>query len=227
MSKRINHLFSSTVAAISLSLIGGLPAAHASVVASSAQPNGYSLATLAADTAVYNTGAASGNPATPPPPNIPFSVIEGPTTVSSSTYLYLPIFYADNSAPVDPSFPSSIANQATDAAYLDNLVLSGFNVSAFLVQIDGQTTVLNDSYIVGVNTPTLLDGTPGGNEYITSAAVLSPLSPGDHTVAYGGVINGNDVVFASYTISAAVPEPASMGVLSLAGMALCRRRGAR
>jgi hypothetical protein len=197
--------------------------ARASVLGSSAMPNGYSLSTLAADTAVYNTGIQSSNPATPAAPSIPFQVLEGTMTVPTNSYLYLPVFYADNSAPVDPAFPASIANQATDAAYLDNLVLTGFNVSAFVVQIDGQTTPLDDSYIVGVNTPTLLDGTPGGNEYITSAAVLSPLSAGAHTIGYGGVIGGQDVIFDSFTVTA-VPEPASVGLLSLVACTVLRRR---
>jgi len=194
-----------------------------SVEPASAQPLGYSLSTLAQDTAVYNTGFATSNPATPAPPSIPFLVVEQDATVSTSTYLYLPIFYADNSAPADPNFPSSIANQSTDAAYLDNYVLTNYNVTAFLVQVDGQTTTLNDSYIVGVNTPTLLDGTPGGNEYITDAVVLSPLSYGSHTVAYGGIIDGSPVIFGTSTITA-VPEPASTGLLSAGAFALLRRR---
>jgi hypothetical protein len=81
---------------------------------------------------------------------------------------------------VPNGFPTSIANQSADAALLDGYVLSNYDVTAFLVQVDGVTTTLDDSYIVGVNTPALLDGapdgTPGGTEYITDAAVLSPMS---------------------------------------------------
>jgi len=193
-----------------------------SVLPSSAQTLGYSLADLAAATAVYNTGAATGNPATPPPPNIPFQVLVGDTSVATGTYIYVPIFYADNSAPADPNFPSDITNQAADAAYLDNYVLTNYGVTAFLVQVDGQTTVLDDSYIVGVPTPTLLDGTPGGTDYITSAVVLSPLGPGDHTVGIGGLISGSPVIFDTSTVS--VPEPGVIGMFAVAGTALIRRR---
>ncbi len=197
--------------------------AVAGVLPSSATPLGYSLSALAQSTAVYNTGFSTNNPSTPPPPNIPFKVLVTNSTVGLNTYLYLPIFYADDSAPADPNFPASIANQAVDAAYLDNYVSTGFNVSAFLVQVDGQTTVLDDSYIVGVTTPTLLDGSPGGTNYITSAAVISPLGLGNHIVAFGGVINGNNVVFGSSNVTV-VPEPATAGVLGAGTLLLARRR---
>jgi PEP-CTERM motif len=193
-----------------------------SVLPSSDQPLGYSLADLAAATAVYNTGVNSGNPATPAPPNIPFQVLVGDAAVGAGTYLYLPIFFADNSAPVDPNFPPDITNQSADAAYLDNVVLTGFGVTAFLVQVDGQTTVLDDTYISGVPTPTLLDGTPGGTDYIVSAAVVSPLDQGDHVVGIGGLIGGSPVIFASYSVS--VPEPGAIGMLGMAVVALIRRR---
>lgn len=209
---------------VSLTLLTGLAApAHAAVLSASATPLGYSLANLAQATAVYNTGIQANNPATPAPPNIPFQVLVNNTTVGLNTYLYLPIFVGDDSAPVDPAFPASITNQATDAAYLDNVVKTGFNVSAFLVQVDGQTTVLDDSYITGVVTPTLLDGTPGGTHYIVSAAVIEPLGLGDHTVSFGGLINGQPQIFGTSTVSV-VPEPAAMGILAISSLMIGRRR---
>jgi hypothetical protein len=222
-----------SVAAACLVLGAAMPHARGGVLPSSATPNGYSLANLAVDTAVYNTGFATGNPATPAAPNIPFTVLEidpalstpTPVTVPANTDIYVPIFYADNSPPIDPNFPASISNQTTDAAYLDSYVSSNYGVSAFFIQVDGVNTVLDDSYIVGVNTPALLDGSPGGTEYITDAVVLSPLSQGDHTVGFGGIISGSPVTFGSFAVS--VPEPASMGFVSLAGAGLLRRRRAR
>lgn len=204
-------------------LIAGMgQVVRGSVLPSSSQPLGYTLSALGADTAVYNTGIQTGNAATPPPPSIPFTVLEGDISVPSNQYLYLPVFYADNSAPVDPNFPASITNQAADAGYLDSLVLTNYHVSAFVAQIDGQETVLDDSYIVGVNTPTLLDGVPGGNEYITSAAVLSPLPVGTHKVGFGGIINGSPVIFGSYNVS--VPEPGSIAAIVCAAVPLMSRR---
>ena len=143
-----------------------------------------------------------------------------------NTYIYLPVFDADNSGTPDPNFPSDTTNQAADAAYLDSLVFSSFGVTAFLVQVDGQNSLLDDSYIAGVTTPTLLDGTPGGNEYISSSAFLSPLSPGDHTVGIGGLIGGAPQIFLSYSVDVA-PEPASVSVLGIGAMLFLRRRKAQ
>ncbi len=199
---------------------------NAGVLPATDTPLGYSLADLAKATAVYNTGVASGSPATPAVPNIPFHVLVNDTTVAANTYLYLPVFFADDSAPVDPAFPASVADQQVDAAYMNSLVKTGFNVSAFLVSIDGVNTPLTDSYIVGVTTPTLLDGTPGGTNYITSAAVISPLSIGEHTVGFGGFINGSPVIFGSDAVTV-TPEPGAIGLLGIVGgwLASGRRRG--
>ena len=195
----------------------------ANILPSSATPLGYSLSDLATATAVYNTGTSSGNPATPPPPSIPFTVLESDAAITPGTYLYLPIFFADDSAPADPAFPADVSNHAAVAAYLDNLVLTGFNVSAFFAQIDGQKLTLDDSYIVGVTTPSLLDGTPAGTHYITIAVAVSPLSPGSHSVGFGGIIAGQPVVFGSDSITV-TPEPATAALLGLGATLLLRRR---
>jgi hypothetical protein len=211
----------------SLAIAGRARAEGGNVLAAVQDVDGYSLATAAQATAVYNTGLQAGNPATPPPPNLPFAVLVGDTSLSPNTYIYLPIFDADNSAPVPPGFPASITEQAADASFLDSYVLSNYGVSAFIVQVDGQTTVLDDSYITGVTTPTLLDGTPGGDEYISSSAFLTPLSPGDHTIDIGGLISGQPQTFLSYSVDV-VPEPASWCVTGLVALAACilrRNRG--
>jgi hypothetical protein len=172
------------------------------VLPSTAKPKGYSLSTIAVDTAVYNTGAQSGNPS--PPPDVPFEILVPSSfdyTVPPGTMIYLPIFFEDDSGGAPPGFPSDITDQKACAEYLDSVALATFNVTAFIVQVDGKTTTLDDSYIVGVTTPPLLDGTPPGTHYIISAAFLTPLTPGQHTVAIGGIVDGAPVAFISYNVT--------------------------
>ena len=49
---------------------------------------GYSLATAAQATAVYNTGIQSSNPNTPTAPSLPFDVLVGNTS-EAAKYIYL------------------------------------------------------------------------------------------------------------------------------------------
>jgi hypothetical protein len=175
------------------------------VLPSSANPKGYSLAEMAVDTAVYNTGITTGNPATPPPPDVPFEILVADTTVAPGTMIYLPVFYADDSGGAPPGFPADITDQEADADYLDSYALATYGVTSFIVQVDGKTTVLDDSYISGVTTAPLLDGTPPGTHYIISAAFLTPLKPGTHTVAIGGIVGGVPVAFVSYQVTVARP----------------------
>jgi hypothetical protein len=171
------------------------------VLPASATPKGYSLSEIAVATAVFNTGQMTGNPATPPQPNVPFHILVADTTVKPGTMLYLPVFVADDSGGAPVGFPTNIANQDADADYLDSLVLDMFDVEALIVQVDGQTTVLDDDYVTGTTTAPLLDGTPGGTHYIVSAAFLTPLTPGKHTVAIGGIIHGEPVAFISMNVT--------------------------
>jgi hypothetical protein len=171
------------------------------VLPADARVHGFFLEDAAEATAVYNTGIQSGNPLTPPPPDVPFHVLVGDTTLCPGTTLYVPIFVSDDSAPIPPGFPTHIADQDADADFLDALVLNEFGVTAFIVQVDGKTTILSNDYITGVTTPPLLDGTPAGTHYIVSAAFLTPLKPGKHTVGIGGIIGGAPVVFVSYNVT--------------------------
>jgi hypothetical protein len=191
----------STVVLVLLTWTASVLAGDGNVLPASAKPNGYSLSAMAALTAVYNTGITSGNPLTPPPPDVPFEVLVADTTVKSGTMIYLPIFFLDDSGGAPPGFPSDITDQEADADYLDSQVFDQFGVTAFIVQIDGQTTILDDDYVSGVTTPPLLDGTPPGTHYIISAAFLTPLTPGEHTVAIGGIVDGEPVVFLSYNVT--------------------------
>jgi hypothetical protein len=171
------------------------------VLPASANPKGYSLSEIAVATAVFNTGQMTGNPATPPPPDVPFHILVADTTVKPGTMLYLPIFVADDSGGAPAGFPADITDQDADADYLDSLVLNSFGVEAFIVQVDGKTTVLDDDYVSGTTTAPLLDGTPAGTHYIVSAAFLTPLTPGKHTVSIGGIINGVPVAFVSMSVT--------------------------
>lgn len=168
-----------------------------------ANQKGYSLTDLAAATALFNTGQVTGNPKTPAEPNIPFKVLVGDATVAPGTMLYVPLYFADDSAPIIPPFPKDVTNHASIAAYLDKLLADAFGVQSLFLQVDGQITVLSDDYITGVTTPPLLDAAPAdaGTHYIVSAAVLSPLTPGTHNVSIGGMIAGKPVVFLSYTVT--------------------------
>jgi hypothetical protein len=166
------------------------------VMPSSASPKGYSLIEAAAATAVFNTG-----PLTATPPALPFYTLTGNATVKPGTSLYIPVFFADDSGMPVPPFPTDITDQEADADYLDGLVSDAFGVEAFIIVVDGKITVLDDSYISGTATAPLKDGPPAGTNYIVSAAFLTPLTPGKHTVSIGGIIGGQPVVFATNTVT--------------------------
>jgi hypothetical protein len=168
------------------------------VLPSNARTKGYSLTDAARATAVFNTG-----PHDAAPPSLPFHTLTDDATVKPGTTLYVPIFYADDSGEVEGVFPADVTDQDADAAYLSGLVLNDFGVSALLIVVDGKVTVLDDSYIHGTRTPPLADGPPHGTNYIVSAAYLTPLTPGKHTVEVGGIIDGEPVVFISNTVTVA------------------------
>jgi len=193
---------SSRLAAIPLILAlcaATLPAAAGSggnVLPSSAKAKGYSLIDAARATAVFNTGDLSATP-----PNLPFYTLADDATLKPGTSLYIPIFFADDSAPVDPNFPDDVTDQGAAADYLLDLISDLADVDAFLISVDGKVTVLDASYIAGTKTPPLQDGPPAGTNYIVSAAYLTPLTPGKHTIGIGGVIDGEPVVFVSYDVT--------------------------
>jgi hypothetical protein len=187
-----------------LAFTGPALAEGGDVLPASAKPKGYSLSDMAVATAVYNTGTTSGNPETPPPPDVPFEILVpsiGSYTLKPGTMLYLPVFFADDTDSLYPGFPADITDQAADAAYLDSYVFATYDVTSFIVQVDGQTTVLDDDFLCGVMTAPLLDGSPGGTQYIVCAAFLTPLTPGEHTVSIGGIIDGSPVAFISYNVT--------------------------
>ncbi len=164
-----------------------------------ATPHGYSLWDAAVETAIYNVGESLGD--NDPHPNVPFEVLNDDATVKPGTVLYVPVFFTDNAPPLAVSpFPKDIDDEEVDDDYLLDTADAdtGADIEAFIVQVDGKTTVLCDDYAVGVKTAKLPDG---GNRYIASAAFITPLSKGSHTVSIGGVIDGEPVVFVSYTVT--------------------------
>lgn len=163
-------------------------------------PYCYSLADMAVLTAVYNTGFENGSPDTPPP-DVPFHILVADATVARGTMFYVPVYYADNSGGAPAGFPTNIRNQVADAVYLDTVTFQTYDIEFLIIQVDGHTTILDDAYIVGVKTAPLLDGPPGGRDYITSAAFLKELSPGKHTVSVGGIIAGEPVAFLTYAVT--------------------------
>jgi hypothetical protein len=191
------------VASAAVGLMGAVPSGGGGgeVIPASANPKGQSLLDMAAATAVYNTGVQAGNPLTPPPPEVPFEVLVGDVTVRPGTFIYLPIFVADDSGGAPAGFPANVSDQNADATYLEDLIFGEAQVSAFVVQVDGRTTVLDADYISGTKTAPLLDGTPAGTNYIVDAAFLTPLSPGKHVVGIGGLIDGEPVGFLEYGVT--------------------------
>lgn len=179
-------------------LLSALPAlaGGGNVMPSSAKPKGYSLTEAAQATAVFNTGPHDGAP-----PKLPFYTLTNDATVSPGTSLYVPIYYADDSGVVVPPFPEDITDEEADADYLDGLVFDAFGVEAFIIVVDGNVTVLDDSYIHGTATDPLQDGPPDGTNYIVAATFLTPLTPGKHTIGISGVIVGQPVVFVSNSVT--------------------------
>ena len=162
------------------------------------------LIEMAAITAYYNSYFSSpfGPSTSNPPPDVPIQILVADATVSPGTWLYVPVYYADDAGGAPPGFPADIDDQAADAEFLENAVLTRYGISALLVVVDGKVTPLDGSYISGVTSPVpLVDGTPPGSHYICSAAFLTPLSPGAHEVEVGGIIDGEPVLFLQYAVT--------------------------
>lgn len=190
-----------TLAAMTIPAFAG----GGNVLPSNAQPKGYSLDDAAAATAQFNTGPHSATP-----PSLPFYTVADDATVKPGTFLYIPVFYTDDSGTPDPlPFPADISDRDAAADYLiDSLnayihhvqgLPDSVIISDLLIEVDGQDTVLDDSYVGTATTAPLQDG--GGTHYIVSGAFLTPLTPGKHAIGIGGVINGHNVVFFENTVT--------------------------
>jgi hypothetical protein len=177
-----------------------LAAGGGTILPPGTDPKGYSLWDMAELTAVYNTGEPA---VTEPVPEVPFQVLIGDATLPAGTFLYVPVFNWNDGAPAFVSpFPTDLDDQEDDADYLLETAdaLTGADIEAFFVQVDSKApAILDDDDVVGVDTESLPEG--GGTHYIVSAAFITPLTPGAHTISIGGVIDGEPVVFLSYNVT--------------------------
>ena len=145
--------------------------------------HGYSLKDAAEATANYNLSQGTT------PLDVPFQFVplEGTTTVTEGTFLYLPIFFSDNSPPILGNFPNDVQNQFADAVYFFDPA-DGIGLEEVDVTVDNERTVsLGPEYVVGFNTRPLLDG---ATKDVQLATFLAPLSKGTHTIAVHVELDG-------------------------------------
>jgi hypothetical protein len=150
------------------------------VLPAQARPFGYSLDEMARLVAPFNMTDRSG-----PPPNTPFQIlyqnnVTGATTfdVAQGKFLYVPLLYNDDSAPVIGHFPANAQNRLQLLRYWYSQ--SEFGVTTMQIVIDGKTASLGAGYVSGLSfDPPLPDGAA---KYLTAGAFISPLGRGPHTV---------------------------------------------
>ena len=164
------------------------PLAGGNVVPAQAQAKGYSLTKLATATAAFNVTDHSGTP-----PNVPFQMLvwrgdNEPFHVRPGTMLYVPILYNSDSPPVVGNYPD-----VTDRAALLDYWYSQeeFGVVYTNITVDGQVTSLGPDYLVGVKFAQPLPDT--AMQYMTVAAVLTPLTKGQHTVEISALATGDAI----------------------------------
>jgi hypothetical protein len=159
---------------------------------------------MAAQTAVFNaSGNRDGLPSTP----FPFlyydpskrdctSVQQGVGTppgllckgtnifnVPRGSFLYVPLAFADDSPPIIGTFPTSPSKVVN--YWFESSQLGGSQS----IVVDGQTTSVGMSYVVGpITTQPLPDG--GGTHMVTVGVFLTPLTPGSHTVSIDARFDG-------------------------------------
>lgn len=149
---------------------------------------GHSLEQAARLTAAYNVTL---DPARLPQ-GLPYVILNAtPGRVFSApagTSFYVPVAYADDSPPIVGAFPASAS--ATAAYFFGRDQLGAHDC---YIEVDGLRYGLGPAYLSGpVTTDPLPDG--GGTHYLTLAAFLAPLAPGDHSVSIGGTFDGDAVI---------------------------------
>jgi len=164
------------------------PMGGGNVLPARAQAKGYSLTKLARATAAFNVTDHSGTP-----PNVPFQMLvwtadNAPFHVRPGTMLYVPIIYNTDSPPVVGNYPD-----VTDRAALLNYWYSQreFGVVYTNITVDGQVVSLGPDYLVGVKFAQPLPDT--AMQYMTVAAVLTPLTKGQHTVEISALATGDAI----------------------------------
>lgn len=169
-----------------------------------AKQKGYSLSDMAKATAAFNVTDHSGtfpDVVNGKPFQGLFTVWDNVTNaykefiVSEGTMLYVPVIQIDDSTPVVGTVPD-----VADRNALVNYVYSQsqFGLVYTNITIDGKVTKLNSNYMVGVKVPPLtnnlpLPGSTPGTQYITVAALLTPLNKGTHTVVISGSATGAQI----------------------------------
>jgi hypothetical protein len=169
------------------------------VIPPSAKPLGFSLSDMALQNAQF---ATSGNdprffpttplqilyydPSTLSSANVQGGLLETGSNilrVPAGSFFYVPILNADDSPPVLGTFPTSPS--AAVSYFFDSTQLG----ASQFITVDGQTTSVGISYLVGpITTQPLQDG--GGTHILTVGVFLTPLSPGTHTVSISGRFDG-------------------------------------
>ncbi|HIK16677.1 MAG TPA: PEP-CTERM sorting domain-containing protein [Leptolyngbyaceae cyanobacterium M33_DOE_097] len=163
-------------------------------------------------------------------PDFPFQLLSFASfdyTVAPNTYLFLPISSSNNSPPIIGDFPSTLA-EAIPYTFGPEQIGGSFQIT-----VDGQTTDIGPAYLTG---PFKMALPNGGNTTFTLSAFLTPLAPGTHTVGFQGSLDGQafrdywtglgetcDDPCLSFNFAynvTAVPEPATMAGLALAGAGL-------
>jgi len=170
-----------------------------------AKPKGFSLSDMAKATAGFNTPNPITGMRTFPYPDTPFQILYVQQNnnltfeVSPGTMLYVPIFFSDDTKPVVGTFPD-VNNRDAVLNYFYSQEQLG-NVYAQIV-VDGEVNSLGSDYVVGIGPVNLGDAyvdpatgihVPAGTHYIVSAAFLTPLTKGTHTVQILGKSTGKAV----------------------------------
>jgi hypothetical protein len=164
------------------------PMGGGNVLPAQAQAKGYSLTNLAEATAAFNVTDHSG-----PPPGVPFQMLvwrgdNAPFHVRPGTMLYVPILYNSDSPPVVGNYPDVTDREALLEYWYSQ---REFGVVYTNITVDGQVTSLGPDYLVGVKFDEQLPDT--AMQYMTVAAVLTPLTKGQHTVEISALATGDAI----------------------------------
>jgi hypothetical protein len=164
-----------------------------------AKPRGYSLSDMAKATAFFNTGPHTPDTYPTTPFQILFSRDNLTFEVSPGTMFYVPVLFIDDTKPVIGTFPYVNDRDAVLNYFYSQEQLG--NVYAQIV-VDGEVNSLGSDHVVGVGPVNLGDAyddpithihVPAGTHYIVSAAFLTPLTKGAHTVQILGKSTGKAV----------------------------------
>jgi hypothetical protein len=187
---RLRSLGSLMLLVASLGLASSTAHAGGNVLPPTGTPLGWTINDMAA--AIANFSASGNDPAYYP--NTPFQIIYrhpgNAFTVSTGTYLYVKVFFTDDSPPILGDWP---ADEAAAGEYVFGR--SELGAHDLEIEVDGKVFSLdNPGYVGGpVLTPTSPDGSA---HLIQIGAFLNPLAKGTHNVIVRGVLDGAAIVAA-------------------------------